>query len=288
MDATEVTASELQMRVFEAGRRISYIIEATADTIAFRTSDPDIRVLTLRWKIAAIPQVEEASLRPDPVVAAVDLWGLTMQHSDFFKRGPGRDLFGEFQPLVLAASDTLELVAAEVAGRLRPGGRIPPEEEKPLRDWAARHPIRARGFGRESILSTNWKVLSLTETSLTGTVATVQRSLNGVTNRLGYLNEGMMKRVLWQGELVTRSNGTEILPGITRAVVVEVARGLGLTLQLRPFAREEAYAAREAFLTSTSNFVLPVTRIDGRPVGDGKPGPLVARLREAYLTVARQ
>jgi D-alanine transaminase len=91
-----------------------------------------------------------------------------------------------------------------------------------------------------------------------------------------------------QGELVTRPNGTEILPGVTRSVVVEVARDLGLALQLRPFSREEAYAAREAFLTSTSNFVLPITRIDGRKVGDGKPGPVAARLREAYLEVARR
>jgi D-alanine transaminase len=91
-----------------------------------------------------------------------------------------------------------------------------------------------------------------------------------------------------QGELATRPNGTEILPGITRSVVVEVARDLGLTLQLRPFSRGEAYAAREAFLTSTSSFVLPITQIDGRPVGDGKPGPIAARLREAYLTVARR
>ena len=90
-----------------------------------------------------------------------------------------------------------------------------------------------------------------------------------------------------QGELVTRPNGTEILPGITRSVVVEIARELGLTLQLRPFSREEAYAAREAFLTSTSNFVLPITRIDGKAVGDGRPGPIAARLREAYLKMAR-
>jgi D-alanine transaminase len=90
-----------------------------------------------------------------------------------------------------------------------------------------------------------------------------------------------------QGELVTRPNGTEILPGITRSVVVEIARDLGLTLQLRPFSRKEAYAAREAFLTSTSNFVLPITRIDGKPVGDGRPGPIAARLRAAYLKMAR-
>ncbi len=90
-----------------------------------------------------------------------------------------------------------------------------------------------------------------------------------------------------QGELVTRPNGTEILPGITRSVVVEVARELGLTLHLRAFSRAEALAAREAFLTSSSNFVLPITRIDGKPVGDGKPGPIATRLRAAYLTVAR-
>jgi D-alanine transaminase len=90
-----------------------------------------------------------------------------------------------------------------------------------------------------------------------------------------------------QGELVTRPNGNEILPGITRSVVVEVARDLGFTLRLRPFSVAEAYAAREAFLTSSSNFVLPITRIDGRPVGEGKPGPIAARLREVYLKVAR-
>ncbi|HET6160843.1 MAG TPA: D-amino-acid transaminase [Dongiaceae bacterium] len=88
------------------------------------------------------------------------------------------------------------------------------------------------------------------------------------------------------GELVTRPNGVEILPGVTRSVVLDVARELGLTLQLRPFSRDQAYAAREAFLTSTNNFVLPITRIDGRPVGEGKPGPIAARLRAAYLKAA--
>jgi D-alanine transaminase len=89
------------------------------------------------------------------------------------------------------------------------------------------------------------------------------------------------------GELVTRPTGIEILPGITRSIVLEVARDLGLTLQIRAFSREEAYAAREAFLTSTSNFVLPITRIDRRPVGDGKPGPIAARLRQEYLKAVR-
>lgn len=90
-----------------------------------------------------------------------------------------------------------------------------------------------------------------------------------------------------EGELVTRPTGNEILPGVTRSVIAEVARELGLALRFRPFSRDEAYAAREAFLTSTSNFVLPITRIDGKPVGAGRPGPIAARLRAAYLELAR-
>jgi D-alanine transaminase len=85
------------------------------------------------------------------------------------------------------------------------------------------------------------------------------------------------------GVLATRPNGVEILPGVTRAIVVDVARELGLKLELRPFSLEEARRAREAFLTSTSNYVLPIASIDGRPVGAGRPGPTAQRLHAAYL-----
>jgi D-alanine transaminase len=49
------------------------------------------------------------------------------------------------------------------------------------------------------------------------------------------------------------------------------------------FSMEEAYAAREAFITSATTFVMPVTSIDGKPVGDGKPGDITLRLREIYI-----
>ncbi len=86
-----------------------------------------------------------------------------------------------------------------------------------------------------------------------------------------------------QGVLATRPNGVEILPGVTRAIVVDVVHELGLKLELRAFSLAEAHRAREAFLTSTNNQVLPITRIDGQPVGDGQPGPIALRLRAAFL-----
>ena len=147
MDATEVTAGELQMRVYEAGRRISFIIEYTADSIAGRSADPDIRRVTLRWKLVAIPLVEEASLRTDPVVAVADLWALTMQMSDFVKSGDGRALFGEYQPLAIAASDTIEKIAVEVAGRLRPGGRPTAKDDRISGPGPSDTRSRARGWG---------------------------------------------------------------------------------------------------------------------------------------------
>ncbi|HEY1383802.1 MAG TPA: D-amino-acid transaminase [Dongiaceae bacterium] len=135
------------------------------------------------------------------------------------------------------------------------------------------------------------KSISLIANVLAKQAAAEQGALEAwLVDQAGMVTEGSSTSA-WiataKGELVTRPNGMEILPGITRSVVVDVARELGLTLQLRPFSREEAYAAREAFLTSTSNFVLPITRIDQRPVGEGKPGPIAARLRAAYLKVAR-
>ena len=84
------------------------------------------------------------------------------------------------------------------------------------------------------------------------------------------------------GRIVTRPLGPEILGGITRAAVLDVARELQIAVDERPFSVAEAGAADEAFLTSTTAYVLPVTRIDDRTVGTGKPGPVTARLLENY------
>jgi D-alanine transaminase len=85
-----------------------------------------------------------------------------------------------------------------------------------------------------------------------------------------------------EGALVTRPLGHDILPGITRSVVIEVAKAEGLTFEERAFTLEEAYAAREAFITSASQIVMPVVRIDGRPVGNGAPGLIATSLRSHY------
>ena len=87
--------------------------------------------------------------------------------------------------------------------------------------------------------------------------------------------------------IVTRQNGSEILPGCTRKAVVKLAEERQLRVEERPFSIEEALKAKEAFITSASSFVQAVISIDGKQVGGGKPGPMTDRLREIYIDFAR-
>ncbi|MEZ5669239.1 MAG: D-amino-acid transaminase [Alphaproteobacteria bacterium] len=88
------------------------------------------------------------------------------------------------------------------------------------------------------------------------------------------------------GALVTRRADSAILNGVTRQRIIALARDAGLRFEERPFSLAEARQAREAFLSSSSNLVMPVVRIDDAAIGDGKPGPLACRLRDAYLAQA--
>jgi len=101
----------------------------------------------------------------------------------------------------------------------------------------------------------------------------------------GFVTEGSSTNawiVTRDGAVVTRPADHGILRGITRTVVLEVIADHGLKLEERPFSMEEAYAAREAFITSATQFVTAVVRIDGKPVGNGAPGLIASALRRDY------
>lgn len=87
--------------------------------------------------------------------------------------------------------------------------------------------------------------------------------------------------------LITRPNSNKILPGCTRKAVLKIAEEQNLTVEERLFTPEEAFNAKEAFLTSASSFVTPVIRIQEHVIADGKPGPLTLRLQEIYMELAR-
>ena len=105
----------------------------------------------------------------------------------------------------------------------------------------------------------------------------------------GYILEGGSSNA-WiltaDNEIVTRPADDAILRGVTRTTLMDVLAKLGLTLKERAFTREEVLNAREAFITSATNMVMPVVEVDGQPIGDGVPGEIVGRLRDAFHQVA--
>jgi D-alanine transaminase len=105
----------------------------------------------------------------------------------------------------------------------------------------------------------------------------------------GAITEGASSNawiVTADGTLVTRHLDQEILPGITRATVMDIAKAEGLKIEERAFTRAEAFNAKEAFITSATNTVMPVVSVDGKAIGDGRPGPLARRLRLRFHHIA--
>ena len=90
--------------------------------------------------------------------------------------------------------------------------------------------------------------------------------------------------VTGERKVVTRAASPAILNGITRLALIRLIEAEGYELEERAFDVEEAKAAREAFITSSSSFVLPVTQIDDTPIGNGHPGMLSGKLRQLYLS----
>ncbi len=100
----------------------------------------------------------------------------------------------------------------------------------------------------------------------------------------GLVAEGSVSNVFCvdAGRIITPPPSVGLLPGITRGVVIDLARREGLACDEAPFSPEDLQNADEAFLTSTGMEVLPVTRVDGRPIGGGRPGPIALALRRLY------
>ncbi|MBI5782564.1 MAG: D-amino-acid transaminase [Gammaproteobacteria bacterium] len=128
------------------------------------------------------------------------------------------------------------------------------------------------------------KAIALLANALLRQQAIDQGAAEAILVRDGVVTEGAASNifVVKSGRLVTAPKGPFILPGITRDLVVEIARAKGIACDELPVKIEMLRSADEVWLTSSTKEILPITRIDGRPVGSGKPGPMHARMFALY------
>ena len=105
----------------------------------------------------------------------------------------------------------------------------------------------------------------------------------------GFVTEGAVANA-WivdkDGHVVTRALSHDVLPGVTRQVVMAAAAEAQLAVVERKFTVAEALAAREAFITSSTSTAIGVVELDGKPIGNGQPGPLTRRIHALYAAKA--
>jgi D-alanine transaminase len=105
----------------------------------------------------------------------------------------------------------------------------------------------------------------------------------------GKVTEGTSSNayIVKDGKVITRPLSNRILAGCTRRALFRLAKEHGVQVEERAFTVDEALAADEAFLTSASQFVMPITEIDGHRIGGGQPGPVTRKMREIFLQEAQ-
>ena len=103
--------------------------------------------------------------------------------------------------------------------------------------------------------------------------------------RNGEVTEGSVSNVIVveRGALITAPEGPRILSGVTREIVLALARDEGLEIKEQYPSQTQLSRASEVFLTGTTVEVLPVVRLDGRPIGGGEPGPVTRSLAKRFL-----
>jgi D-alanine transaminase len=150
---------------------------------------------------------------------------------------------------------------------------------------------REKGVSVLSMPDLRWKRCDIKTTSLLPNVLAKQAARDGAAfealfvDEAGRVTEGSSTNV-WivtkKGRLLTRAPDAAILNGITRQAVIALARAAGFEFEERAFTLREVRNAAEAFLTSTTAFIVPVIAIDGTRIGDGTPGSLTRRLNARY------
>ena len=158
--------------------------------------------------------------------------------------------------------------------------------------------LRERGVPAVTVADNRWlrcdiKSVSLLANCLLRQAAADQGAVESVLLRDGFLTEGSASNIFLvkNGVIITPPKTNFILPGITYDVVIELARANRLPLEIRQVSEAEVRDADELWLTSSTKEVLPISTLDGKPVGHGaaagKPGPVAARLYQLYQEYKR-
>jgi D-alanine transaminase len=149
--------------------------------------------------------------------------------------------------------------------------------------------LRARGAAAITIPDIRWlrcdiKTIQLLPNVLAKQAAVERGAIDALMIRDGMVTEGSHANVIGVLDGVIRTHPTNhlILPGITRAIVLDIARGFGIPVREEPFVESEIRRLDELFRAGTTTDIMPIVRVNDQPVANGTPGPITMRLLKAF------
>jgi D-alanine transaminase len=151
-------------------------------------------------------------------------------------------------------------------------------------------PVRQTGAGVITLPDTRWDRCDIKSTNLLANVLAAQAANEaGCREALFYLPDGTLTEGthtsffgVLNGALLTAPTSPAILPGITRGLILRLAKQAGIPVEEHVLKRDDLSRVSELFLTGTTSEILPIVRVDDRPIGESKPGLITRRLQEAY------
>jgi hypothetical protein len=203
-----VSAEELSIRVQALAIPFSGMIEDAADEIMAKSSDENVRLQALLWKMNGIPILYAAVFQPDPAVAFLDVWAFIAQMVQYFGEGLGKDGLGKYHVIALDAARRMETRIMEMGRSVTDA----PELSKPralVHSWAAEHPIQSPLFYRESVVKEFADLIAEPGLSALGAVSRVSLGLEYFATWLGVYSEHLPRQARWQVELLVKQANAE-------------------------------------------------------------------------------
>lgn len=240
-----LSAAELRLRLYELPPRLGGMVEIAADRIRMQSADPAVRQQALLWKTDAIPTIYSATLRPDPLAGALDLWVLLYQAQDHFQQGAGKESFGPQQPIAVDAARGMVALFEATAQSLSKDPEHYSRISAQMQEFARSHPIDGTFSARETFLP---EVAHLAESGDSGLIAGVgeaTETLTDISLRLNAYVTLLPKVARWQAELgAQEAVGREDLHGTVDDIhsIGDMARSAGPLLADIPGAVRQASA----------------------------------------------
>jgi hypothetical protein len=194
-----VTTEQLRLRMRSLVGPMCGEIEQSADAIMEGTTDLNLKLAALEWKMDALPAMREALFRPDPYTAAVDTAVLCYQLTDYFESGPGKQAFGAESAQAAAACKRMTddyfkvLASGTISGDVSRGRAF-------AQKWAADHPIRHSISGRESALSRVFEQQFADSRALTEHIANAAATADDLTRKLDVYTDQLFRQSQWEAE----------------------------------------------------------------------------------------